>query len=63
VPAVSITSDAFDMSARAMASVQGFPGFEFYAVPHPVASLSRHEVRHRALEAIPELVRILGVES
>jgi len=63
IPTVSITSDSFFASGRAMAKVQGFPGFEFFAVKHPMASLSAEEIRERALAAIPEVVRILGVEE
>jgi hypothetical protein len=63
VPAVSIVSDSFLMSGRAMAKVQGFPGFAFLAVRHPVASLDTEQIRERALDAVPELVRILGVEG
>lgn len=63
VPTVSITSDSFLMSGQAMATVQGFPGFDFHAVQHPVASLSAEEIRERALTALPEVLRILGVEG
>ncbi|HWM15302.1 MAG TPA: UGSC family (seleno)protein [Microbacterium sp.] len=63
IPTVSITSDSFLMSGAAMATVQGFPGFDFYAVKHPMASLSAAEVRERALTAMPDVLRILGVEG
>ena len=63
MPTVSIISDSFLMSGQAMAEVQGFPGFDFYAVQHPMASLSAEEVRERALTALPEVLRILGVEG
>jgi hypothetical protein len=63
IPTVAITSDSFLMSGQAMASVQGFPGFDFYAVQHPMASLSADEVRERAHTAIPDVVRILGLEG
>ncbi len=61
IPTVSITSDSFEMSGRAMAQVQGFPGFEFVMVEHPVASLDTHLIRGRADQAVPEALRILGV--
>ncbi|HUZ23758.1 MAG TPA: UGSC family (seleno)protein [Streptosporangiaceae bacterium] len=63
VPAVAICSDSFLLSARAMARAQGFPGFEFLTVPHPVASLDAEQIRQRARDVLPELLRILGVES
>jgi hypothetical protein len=63
LPAVSICTDAFEVTARAMAGVYGFPGFEFVTVPHPVASLSAEQIRDRVRDVMPEVVRILGVES
>ena len=63
IPTVAITSDSFYASGRAMAQVQGFPGFEFYAVHHPFASLDADDVRERALTALPDVLRILGVEG
>ncbi|MGO2113050.1 MAG: UGSC family (seleno)protein [Pseudoclavibacter sp.] len=63
VPTVSITSDSFFASGRAMATVQGFPDFEFMAVPHPVASLNGDEIRGRAEQALPQVLSILGVEA
>ncbi|GAA3661840.1 UGSC family (seleno)protein [Microbacterium marinilacus] len=63
VPTVSIVSSAFYPSGQAMATVQGFPGFDFAAVQHPMASLSGDEVRERARQVVPEIVRILGVED
>lgn len=59
VPAVSIVSDAFHASGRAMAAVQGFPGFEFHAVPHPFASLDDAQLGAYAAGTLPVAVRIL----
>jgi hypothetical protein len=63
VPAVSICTDSFLTSARAMAKTCGFPGYEFATVPHPVASLDAMQIGERARDVLPEVVRILGVES
>jgi hypothetical protein len=63
VPAVSIVSDSFLLSARAMARVQGFPGFEFIAVRHPVASLGVAELRERVQDVLPDVLRIIGAEA
>ena len=63
IPTVAITSDSFLPSGEAMATVLGFPGFDFYAVKHPMASLSSEEIQERAETALPELLRILGVEE
>jgi hypothetical protein len=62
VPAVSICTDSFHVTAQAMAEVYGFPGFEYVSVPHPVASLSKEQIRARVRDLMPELLRILGVE-
>jgi hypothetical protein len=61
MPAVSICTDAFTVPARAMAKAYGFPGFEFVTTPHPVASLTREQIRERVRELMPDIVRILGV--
>jgi hypothetical protein len=61
VPTASIVSDSFYVSGRAMAEVQGFPGFEFTAVQHPVASLDEKQLRERVQDVLPEVLRILGV--
>jgi hypothetical protein len=63
VPAVSICTDSFLVSARAMAEAYGFPGFEFVAVPHPIASLDEAQIQARVRDLLPELLRILGPES
>ena len=63
VPAVSICTDAFVVPARAMAKAYGFGGFEFVTVPHPVASLDEAQITARVRDMLPELVRILGLES
>jgi hypothetical protein len=62
VPAVSICTDAFTVPARAMAKAYGFPGFEFITTPHPIASLTLEQIRERARELMPDIVRILGVQ-
>jgi len=61
VPAVSICTDAFTVTAQALADAYGFPGFEFVAVPHPVASLGGAEIRARVRDLLPDLLRILGL--
>jgi hypothetical protein len=63
IPAVAIISDSFLVSGRAMAQVQGFAGYEFVAVHHPVASLDEAHLRKRVDDVLPDIQRILGVES
>lgn len=61
IPTVAITSDSFAMSGQAMADVQGFPGFDFAMVRHPMASLDARQIRERADHILPDVLRILGV--
>jgi hypothetical protein len=62
LPAVSICTDPFALTAQAMARAYGFPGFEYVSIPHPVASLSETQIRARVRDLMPDLLRILGVE-
>jgi hypothetical protein len=63
IPAVSICTNAFKITAEAMANRYGFPGYEYVAVPHPIASRTEKELTEMARAALPEIARILGVES
>jgi hypothetical protein len=63
VPAVSICTDAFIPAAEAMAKVYGFPGYRFVTMPHPLASLDQEQLGERARALVPDVLRILGVES
>jgi hypothetical protein len=63
LPAVSICTDAFVVPAQAMAQAYGFEGFEFVTVPHPVASRTQEQLRDMVAGMLPELLRILGVET
>ena len=60
IPAVSLCTDAFKLSAGAMARSMGFPGYEYVTVPHPVASRTEKEIDEMARVALSEIVRILG---
>lgn len=63
LPTVSICTEPFRVTGEAMATAYGFEGFEFVTVPHPLASLNRDEIRERITAAMPEILRILGVED
>jgi hypothetical protein len=59
VPAVVICSDAFMVSADAMADLRGAPGYRYVTTQHPVANLTQDGVRERARQAIPGIVALL----
>ena len=59
VPAVVICSDAFKVSADAMADLRGAPGYRYVTTPHPVANLTPDGVHDRAAAAIDEIAGLL----
>jgi len=59
IPAVVVCSDAFGVTADAMAALKGSPGYHYVQIPHPVAPLGPEELRHRAVAALPEIVATL----
>ncbi|MBX6389455.1 MAG: hypothetical protein IRZ08_10730 [Frankia sp.] len=59
VPAVVVCSSAFTASADAMAALRGEPGYRYLTIQHPVATLSRAQLRARAAAALPEIVELL----
>jgi hypothetical protein len=54
-----ICSDAFHATARAMADVQGAPGYRYLTTPHPVAGLTSVQVRARAEAIADEVAKLL----
>lgn len=63
VPAASICTQPFALTAAAMAQAQGFPGYRFVQTPHPVASLGGAELRDRARGLVTDVLEIWGVAS
>jgi hypothetical protein len=63
VPAVAICTKPFLKSSQAMAARQGFEGYQFVMVEHPISSLGEAEIRDRALEALPQVLAILGIDE
>lgn len=59
VPAAVICSDAFQVSADAMADLQGAAGYRYATTAHPVASLDPAGVRARAATLVPRVVALL----
>jgi hypothetical protein len=63
VPAAVICSDAFTVTADAMAALKGASGYRYATTAHPVAVLTPDEVRKRAEEVLPVVVEILTGEQ
>jgi hypothetical protein len=60
-PAAVVLTKPFTRTGEAMAKRQGYPGFRFAIVDHPMSSLSEVDVEQRALEALPQVLEILGL--
>lgn len=59
IPAVVMCTEAFTVSADAMARLQGSPGYRYVRTAHPVALLDADGIQERAQLALPELVEVL----
>ncbi|HXZ64050.1 MAG TPA: UGSC family (seleno)protein [Streptosporangiaceae bacterium] len=59
IPAAVIVSDAFTVSADAMAGLRNAPGYTYVTTPHPVANLTAEGVQARAAQAVPAIVALL----
>jgi hypothetical protein len=60
IPAVSLCTDAFRITAEAMANQLGFPGYQYVALPHPIASRTEKEIDEIVHDAVPDILRVLG---
>src|SRR5947207_11736599 len=59
VPAAVICSDAFTVTAGAMAELRGAPGYRYATTPHPVAVLTADQVKDRAAQVVDDVVTLL----
>ena len=59
LPTAVICSDAFVVTADAMAELRGAPGYHYIRTAHPVAVLTTDQVRQRAKQLLPEVVAAL----
>jgi len=63
LPAAVICSDAFVVTADAMAELRGAPGYHYIRTPHPVAVLTTDQVRERAKQLLPDVVAAITEHS
>ncbi len=59
--AAAVITDSFRATAQAMARVRGFPGYRVAVVTNPIGSLDRDGVKQRAIQALPQVLEILGI--
>ncbi len=59
VPTAVICTEPFTSSARAMSQIGGIPDYPVVVLPHPLGSLPRELLWERAMQAAPEVLRIL----
>jgi hypothetical protein len=63
IQAAAILTDTFRRPGDAMARVQGFSNYEYATITHPISSLNHEQVRERALQALPQVLSILGLSQ
>jgi hypothetical protein len=63
VPAAAIVTHTFTATADAMARRYGYPNYRYAVIPHPLSSLNAEQVKQRAIEVLPEILSILGIEE
>jgi hypothetical protein len=59
IPAAPICTDRFVPNGQAIAEAHGAPGYPFALVAHPLASASPEELRDRAKQVLPDILRLL----
>jgi len=63
VPAAALITHTFTATADAMARRYGYPNYRYAVIPHPLSSLTAEQVKQRAIEVLPEILSILGIEE
>ena len=64
IPTGVVVTEPFVGASRAMASLDGVPGYRFVTLPHPTAELHGEAVRDAARRIAPQLeALILGTSA
>lgn len=63
VPAAAIITHTFTAAADAMARRYGYPDYRYAAIPHPISSLNVEQIKQHAIDVLPEILAILGIEE
>ena len=59
IPSATICTDRFVPTARGMAQMWGAPDYPTIYTQHPIENLTREQLRSRAEELVPQVVRVL----
>jgi len=62
IPTACVITHQFTRAGNAMARRNGYPDFQYAMVPHPIGNLKPEQIKQRALEVLPQVVEILGLE-
>ena len=59
IPSVTICTDAFIETSKAMATMWGAPEYPVIITSHPIAPLTKEQIKERAAQIMDEVVSIL----
>ncbi len=59
IPSATICTDRFIPTARGMAQMWGAPDYPTIYTQHPIENLTREQLRSRAEELAPQVVKVL----
>ena len=59
IPAVSIVTEPFTATGKAMAASHGVPDYRFLAIPHPIANLTEAQLNAQADALVSQVVDLL----
>jgi hypothetical protein len=59
IPAVAIMTDRFEPSARAVAELNGLPGYPFAVIGHPIANDGDADLRAKAEAVVGRIAALL----
>ncbi len=59
IPSATICTDRFVPTARGMAQMWGAPDYPTIYTQHPIENLTREQLRSRAEELAPQVVKVV----
>ncbi|MCH8309722.1 MAG: hypothetical protein IIB17_04405 [Chloroflexi bacterium] len=59
IPSITICTDIFEITSRAMAEMWGAKEYPVIYTEHPISELTREQLRQRAEDMLPQMEAIL----